>query len=590
LRESPSDTNNPDWSQDCSVWADQDRNVRVSLRSFANHFASSVVNPQLATHNPMKTKHILLLAIMMLYVLPSLGQTAAVTLRPSHIDISSAEAQSAVLMTLAQYPVDDVRYRLYSGSNQYFPWNAETGEYISSSVYANGPKAPGTPTTSSSFWIMFRRGTNNSTAANYRDRIGPGYGPDNHITTALPAAIQITDAFYVTHDQVNFTHTGYTSKFVVLGYDQEEGGTLITATSTDLETGNFSLTGPVGVVLKRIELRTATNELIESKTGQWPAVQQVVTPAFDPEPSIYRGSRTVTITTTTDDAQIRYTLNGEEPDETSALYTDPVEITSSTTLIAKAFKDGYINSETESGYYRILNDEHWETFNGMEHTTTAYRDGTFLGEDGSEWIYVGCAGSIQITGQAITIARNRDPQSYVQSGTIAGGVGTIDFNYMQAFSTDVNLGVYVNDQLAGTVTSSGEQNVVKHSGPIEVNIPGNVVLKFINIENSAGQVVIDDVIWTGFDDPTAVTKPAQPESPEAIAHIYAQQHMLVIDFLRDASSDRMLEVYDLSGRKLLNKAIGNIPQHRQPLDLNPGIYLIRISDATTIQTERIFIR
>jgi hypothetical protein len=538
----------------------------------------------------MKNKHTLLLTIMMLYVIPSFGQTAAVTLRPSHIDISSAEAQSAVLMTLSEYPQDDVRYRLYSGSNQYFPWDAATGEYISSSSYGSGPKAPGTPTTSSAFWIMFRRGTNNSTAANYRDRLGPEYGTPNFQTTSLPSATEIIDAYYVTHEQVNFSHTGYDARLVVLGYDAEEEGTLITAASTELESGQFSLTGPVGVVLKRIELRTATNELLETKTGQWPEVQQVVTPAFDPEPGIYRGATTVTITTTTDDAQIRYTLNGEEPDESSELYDNPIVIDESATLKAKAFKNGYTDSETESGYYRILSDEHWETFSAMEHTTTAYRDDSFMGQDGSQWNYTQCAGSIQITGQAITLGRNRTPQSFVESGTIPGGVGTIDFHYMQAFSTDVNLGVYVNDQLVGTVTSTSEQNVVKHSGLIEVNIPGDVVIKFMNIENSAGQVVIDDVIWTGFDDPTSVTASLQADDAKTIALIYTQQHTLVIDFLQETSSGRLLEIYDLSGRKMLSKTIGNTHQHRQSLNLNPGIYLIRLSDATSIQTERIFIR
>ncbi len=538
----------------------------------------------------MKHKHTLLLTIMMLYVLPSIGQTAAITLRPTHIDISSAEAQSAVLMTLSEYPVDDVRYRLYSGSNQYFPWNAETGDYSTTSVYANGPKAPGTPSTSSTFWIMFRRGTNNSSAASYRDRLGPEYGPSNFKTTALPVATEITDAYYVTHDHVNFAHTAYEAKLVVLGYDQEEGGALITAASTALETGQFSLTGPVGIVLKRIELRNATNELLESKTGQWPEVQQVGTPAYDPEPGIYRGIRTVTITTTTEDAQIRYTLNGEEPDASSVLYADPIEIDASTTLMAKAFKDGYTDSETESGYYRILDDEQWETFSTMEHTSTSYNTGEFAGQDGSIWTYVRCAGSIQITGQSITLGRNQTPQPYVESGTIQGGMGTIDFNYMQAFSTNVNLGVYVNDQLVGTVTSTNEQNVVKHSGPIEVNVGGDVTIKFMNIENSAGQVVVDNVIWTGYDDPTSVTPPVLADEPDAIAHIYTQQHTLVIDFLKDASSSRLLEVYDLSGRRLLYHTIGNTQQHRQLLNLDAGIYLVRISDATSTQTERIFIR
>lgn len=544
----------------------------------------------------MKHKYLFILALMMMYVVPSIGQTAAVTLRPSHIDISSAEAQSAVLITLSEYPEEEVRYRLFRGSNQYFPWNPATGEYISTTSYVTGPLAPGNPSESTTFWIMFRRGSNNSTLASYRDRLGPEFTA-NYQTAELPGATEITDAFFVTHDLVNFSHEEYAAKLVVLGYDQEEGGTLITAASTDLETGNFSLTGPVGVQLKRIELRTASNELLETKTGLWPEVQQVVTPMFDPDPGIYRDMATVTITTTTDGAEIRFTLNGEEPDETSDLYTEPLEITASATLKARAFKEGYTDSETETGDYRIIGEEHWETFDGMEHTGTAYRTGSFEGQDGSTWEYEMCAGSIRITGQSITLGRNQNPQSNVQSGVISGGVGTIDFNYLQAFSTDVNLGVYVNDQLVGTVTSTSEQNIVKHSGPVEVNIPGDVVIKFMNIENSAGQVVIDNVIWSGYESPTSVADlpgsgvSKDQNAQQAFARIFMRQSVLVVEFLDEVpSSGKLLELFDLGGRRLMARELGDSRRYEHSLDLIPGLYLVRISDATSAQTNRVFLQ
>lgn len=139
-----------------------------------------------------------------------------------------------------------------------------------------------------------------------------------------------------------------------------------------------------------------------------------------------------------------------------------------------------------------------ETFDNFPSTTSSYVDGSFLGQDGSTWTHTQCRGDVSITGQSIMIGRNRSPQSEFYSGTIAGGVGTISFNYMQAFGTNVNLNVLVNDVVVGNVTSSGEQNVVKASGAITVNQPGDVVIKFINVNNSDGQVVIDDVVWTGY--------------------------------------------------------------------------------------------
>jgi len=138
-----------------------------------------------------------------------------------------------------------------------------------------------------------------------------------------------------------------------------------------------------------------------------------------------------------------------------------------------------------------------ETFDGFSEPGNGYADGTFTGQDGSAWTYTQCRGDFEITGSAIMIGRNRTPQAEVYSGVIPGGVGTISFNYMQAFGTNVNLNVLVNDVVVGNVTSSGEQDVIKSSGTITVNQPGDVVIKFINAVNSAGQVVIDDIVWTG---------------------------------------------------------------------------------------------
>lgn len=152
-----------------------------------------------------------------------------------------------------------------------------------------------------------------------------------------------------------------------------------------------------------------------------------------------------------------------------------------------------------------------ETFDNFPSTNSSYVDGTFAGQDGSTWTHTQCRGDVSITGQSIMIGRNRSPQAEFYSGTISGGVGTISFNYMQAFSTNVNLNVLINGVVAGTVTSSGEQNVVKASGAITVNQPGDVVIKFINVANSSGQVVVDDVTWTGYtgtaDPSLTITSP-----------------------------------------------------------------------------------
>ncbi len=149
-----------------------------------------------------------------------------------------------------------------------------------------------------------------------------------------------------------------------------------------------------------------------------------------------------------------------------------------------------------------------ETFDNFSETESAYVDGTFTGQDGSTWTYVQCRGDYEINGSAIMIGKDRDPQSNFYSGTIANGISTMSFKYQQAFSTNVNLNVYVNDILVGNVTSSGQQGVTLESGDIVVDTDGDVVIKFMNANTSDGQVVVDDIIWNEFDYvPSQVANP-----------------------------------------------------------------------------------
>ncbi len=142
----------------------------------------------------------------------------------------------------------------------------------------------------------------------------------------------------------------------------------------------------------------------------------------------------------------------------------------------------------------------YETFDNLEITGSSYQSGTFLGQDGSDWTFTQCRGDREIDGKAIMIGRNTTPQSHFYSGILEGGIGTISFDYMQAFTTNANLEVHVNDQLVAVVTTDGQPNVVLNSGVIDVHVPGDVTLKFIGVANSSGQVVVDNIIWSFYDE------------------------------------------------------------------------------------------
>jgi hypothetical protein len=147
-----------------------------------------------------------------------------------------------------------------------------------------------------------------------------------------------------------------------------------------------------------------------------------------------------------------------------------------------------------------------ENFNNYPETSHSYHNGTFAGQDGSTWTYNQCRGDSVITAPTPTLGKARTPTGEVYSGTIHGGCGTLSFDYKQVFSTDVALDVFVNGILITTVTTSGEEGVLKNSGYIAIYLLGDFILDFKQNSTTAGQCAIDNVIWTGntdvFPEPT----------------------------------------------------------------------------------------
>ncbi len=142
-----------------------------------------------------------------------------------------------------------------------------------------------------------------------------------------------------------------------------------------------------------------------------------------------------------------------------------------------------------------------ENFNNYVGSSGTYSSGTFLGQDGSTWSYTQCRSDRAIVAPSPCLGKARNPTANVVSGLIAGGCGTLSFDYKQGFSSAVNLDVFVNGLKVGNVTSpggNGDTANVHNSGPIAVNVAGSFTLKFKQADSTAsGQATIDNVTWTG---------------------------------------------------------------------------------------------
>lgn len=101
----------------------------------------------------------------------------------------------------------------------------------------------------------------------------------------------------------------------------------------------------------QLQLNTFT---VTCETGGETPVETVATPTFSVAEGTYKKAQSVEISCATDGASVYYTTDGTEPSTASSLYSDPLTISSTTTIKAIAVKDGYKNSEIATAIYTIM--------------------------------------------------------------------------------------------------------------------------------------------------------------------------------------------------------------------------------------------
>ena len=76
-------------------------------------------------------------------------------------------------------------------------------------------------------------------------------------------------------------------------------------------------------------------------------------PSFSPSPGTYNTPQTVTLSDSTPGVTIYYTTNGSTPTTSSPVYTGPITVSSTTTILAIAAGNGYVASTVSEGLYQI---------------------------------------------------------------------------------------------------------------------------------------------------------------------------------------------------------------------------------------------
>ena len=94
--------------------------------------------------------------------------------------------------------------------------------------------------------------------------------------------------------------------------------------------------------------------LVNCPSTPKPPQGAVAAPTFSPAEGSYTSSQSVSISTTTEGAQIRYTTDSAEPTAYSGtVYTGPVTVSATTTINAIAYKSGMTDSPVVSATFTI---------------------------------------------------------------------------------------------------------------------------------------------------------------------------------------------------------------------------------------------
>ena len=170
--------------------------------------------------------------------------------------------------------------------------------------------------------------------------------------------IMVSDRYVIAKSSssiITLKHSQCSTSFGNVWTSYVESDIYYTLDGSEPTTNSTKYANPI-VVTRPITVKAMTthmqrNDWTVTETCSY-AFGQVVKPdVIMGEAVFYYSGILVTLSCETLDAEIRYTLDGSEPTESSRLYTGPFAIDDTTTVKAKAFKEDWFESETATATF-----------------------------------------------------------------------------------------------------------------------------------------------------------------------------------------------------------------------------------------------
>jgi hypothetical protein len=220
------------------------------------------------------------------------------------------------------------------------------------------------------------------------------------------------------------------------------------------------------------------NDSDEIVLGTNPLQPNVWPLSFSPVGGDYASAQNVAITCPTPGVTIHYTLDGQEPTESSSIYFAPVPIGEDATLKARAWKAGWVPNDTETQSYRInpVQPNEPPTISISPPTGTA-----FLASEDIEFLVEaadadGTVSKIQLFRDGFKVAEaNGSPLRYTFSKVISG-------SYTFTAKVMDNLGaVTLSAPVLITVNASGPEVSLYGTQPLFTASPGTLEATVVGV-------------------------------------------------------------------------------------------------------------
>ena len=131
------------------------------------------------------------------------------------------------------------------------------------------------------------------------------------------------------------------------------------------------------------------------------------------------------------------------------------------------------------------------------HLTNSYQNGFFYDSNSVLWQFTKARSGSTAVNANRALCLHKDADAILISDTIVFGISHLSFQYQQAFSTNCNALVYINDSLIATLKTQQNQNTCFFfETPPDFIYAEPCVIKIKQASSSSGQISIDDIRYT----------------------------------------------------------------------------------------------